>query len=493
MDTALTRGSPRLSRAIAATAVVVGIPFVVVIGLRAWGAISEPVLLLLASVLLSAAISQLGAALWKRRSSSGELFFGDLMLWGWIRHRHSERLLARLPALVGPGAGRGLSAERRTRLLERLSRTLEARDPHTYGHSRRVARQAAALAKRMSLPSEQIARIRTAAVLHDIGKVETPMPILEKVAPLSDREYEVVKRHATAGAEMVASLGDPELTAIVRHHHERVDGGGYPDGLAGEEIPLGARIVAVADTFDAVTSTRAYRAAMSHKQALALLDREAGTQFDPDAVRTFRSHYSGVGPVSLCAGLLGGARQLGEMLAAQLGRGAAVSKAAAITAATAVVAAGALDSAPPGQRSGAEPPPARGPSRAATPFSSPSRAADAAIPLSAAAPGTGPPPASVLPAADPVAPPPRSPDGGGSAEPAAGDQPVTGGGSSDSPSAPTEPHQALPPVPVAPTPVTKPVETVVEAAGSLPEQVTSPLAPVTGAVQQLPAAVPNGG
>jgi putative nucleotidyltransferase with HDIG domain len=382
-------------------------------------------------------------------------------------------------------------------MLERLSRTLEARDPHTHGHSRRVARQAAALAKRMSLPPEQIARIRTAAVLHDIGKVETPMPILEKVAPLSDQEYEVVKRHVTAGAQMVASLGDPELTAIVRHHHERVDGGGYPDGLAGEEIPLGARIVAVADTFDAVTSTRAYRAAMSHKQALALLDREAGTQLDPDAVRTFRSHYSGVGPVSLCAGLLGGARQLGEMLVAQLGRAATASKAAAITAATAVAAAGALDSAPPGQRSGPDRPTAHGPTRAATPFGSPSRGAGVVIPVSGGGPDAGPPPAAVLPTADPVAAPPRSPDSGGGAQPAAGDQPVTGGGSSDSPSAPTAPHPAPPSVPVAPTPVAKPVETVVEAAGSLPEQVTSPLppvaAPITDAVQQLPPAIPNGG
>jgi putative nucleotidyltransferase with HDIG domain len=489
MDTALTRGSPRLSRAIAATAVVIGAPFAAVIGLRAWGGISNPIPLLLASVLLSVGISQLGAALWKRRSSSGELFFGDLMLWAWIRNRRSERLLARLPALVGPNAERGLSAERRARMLERLSRTLEARDPHTHGHSRRVARQAAALAKWMSLPRDQVARIRTAAALHDIGKVETPMEILEKRAPLTDREYEVVKRHAIAGALMVASLGDPKLAAIVRHHHERVDGGGYPDGLAGAEIPLGARIVAVADTFDAVTSSRAYRAAMSHKQALALLDEQAGSQLDPVAVRTFRSHYSGAGPVSLCAGILAAARQLGEMLVAHLGRGAAV------TAATAVVAAGALDSSPPGQRSAGDRSTAHGSTRAATPFRAPSSDGGVATPVSAIRPdAANSPPTPASPTDTPVSTPVGTPDEANSAPPAAEDQPVAEGGSNGSAPAPAEQDQ---PLSTAPAPVAQPVEAVLEAASSLPEQITStpPVLPtsITEAVQQLPGAIPSGG
>ncbi len=99
-----------------------------------------------------------------------------------------------------------------------------------------------------------MARIRRAAALHDIGKVETPAAIVNRPGPLSAEEHEVVRGHAELGGSIVAGLGDAELEAIVRHHHERLDGGGYPDGLAGEEIPLGARIVAVADTFDALTS-----------------------------------------------------------------------------------------------------------------------------------------------------------------------------------------------------------------------------------------------
>jgi HD-GYP domain-containing protein (c-di-GMP phosphodiesterase class II) len=112
--------------------------------------------------------------------------------------------------------------------------------------------------------------------------------IINKPGPLSEGEYAMVQVHAEAGAEMLADL-DPELAPIVRHHHERFDGGGYPDGLAGEEIPLGARVVAVADTFDALTSSRPYRSARRRRQAMALLVAEAGTQLDPRVVQAFRT------------------------------------------------------------------------------------------------------------------------------------------------------------------------------------------------------------
>lgn len=335
----------QLPRVVVATSLVVGCPIVAVLALRATGAVSSTIALSLIAVLLSLAASFAGDALWKRRAASGDLVFGDLMVWGWLGRWRSERLLSRTASLVGPGSGssgdaRRLSRDRRARLLERLSRTLEARDPHTHGHSRRVARHAAAIAKRMGLPRQEVLRVRTAAVLHDVGKIDTPKELIDKRGPLSAEEYEVVKQHAPVGARMVASLGDPELTALVRHHHERLDGGGYPDGLAGEQIPLGARIIAVADTFDAVTSTRPYRRAMAHRQALALLDAEAGTQLDPDVVRCFRRYYSGHWPVVFWAALLALPRQAGFLLFDQFRFGSALGAAKAAAASLATVAVG---------------------------------------------------------------------------------------------------------------------------------------------------------
>src|SRR5947209_4029203 len=151
----------------------------------------------------------------------------------------------------------------------------------------------------MGLSKEQVAKVRTAAAIHDIGKLKTPREVLNKPGRLTDDEFAVIKRHPVVGARMAADLGDDDITPMVLHHHERLDGTGYPSGLAGEQIPLGARIIAVADTFDAITSSRAYRGASSHKKALAILAAEAGTQLDPVAVRAFSSHYSGRRGVAL--------------------------------------------------------------------------------------------------------------------------------------------------------------------------------------------------
>jgi putative nucleotidyltransferase with HDIG domain len=179
------------------------------------------------------------------------------------------------------------------RTLEDLAAALELRVPGAGGHARRVSRHAAGIAKRIGLDREQVARVRRAASLHDIGKLETPAAVVNKPGPLDAEEFNLVKRHAIAGERIVARLGDPELAAIVRHHHERFDGKGYPDGLAGEEIPLGARIVAVADTFDALTSPRPYRPASRPCDALDLLSIEAGDQLDPEVVSAFDGYYSG--------------------------------------------------------------------------------------------------------------------------------------------------------------------------------------------------------
>ncbi|HEX3735366.1 MAG TPA: HD-GYP domain-containing protein [Solirubrobacterales bacterium] len=342
MGTQSTSGSTqRLSRVLATTLAVVGIPVLVVSLLNASGTVTSLVLLLAIGTVLSIAASRAGAAFWASRTGAGDTVFGDLMLWGWLRRRRQERQLSSALALLGrqgDGEGAGaheVSVRRRARLFEQLASALEARDPDTHNHSRRVARHAAAIAKRMGLSGEEVARIRTAGAVHDVGKIETPREIIDKPGALSDEEFAVIKRHAVVGAEMVAGLEDPELTRIVRHHHERLDGAGYPDGLSGEEIPLGARIIAVADTFDALTSARPYRPAKRHREALDLLAAEAGTQLDPDAVRAFRGYYSGLRSVVFWVFALNGPRQLLTWLAAELRLdGAAVT--AKVVAATAV-------------------------------------------------------------------------------------------------------------------------------------------------------------
>ena len=196
--------------------------------------------------------------------------------------------------LIQFGPAARLAPRKQARELARLAGELENRVPGSAGHSRRVASHAAGIAKRMGLSSAQVKTIRRAAELHDIGKVETPAEIVNKPGPLSAGEFEVVRRHADLGGRIVAGLGDAELAAIVRHHHERLDGGGYPDGLAGEEIPLGARSVAVADTFDALAASRPYRAAKRVDEALEMIEAEAGAQLDPEAVAAFRRHHSGL-------------------------------------------------------------------------------------------------------------------------------------------------------------------------------------------------------
>ena len=277
-----------LPLAVIATAFVVILP-----ALAVWAIVPPGEATLLAvsvplGMLLSVVAASVGAALWKRTPGARDLVFADLMLWGWLRRVRTERRLARAETLLGGGAEAvGVDA------LTELSELLEARDGYTYGHSQRVTRHAEGIARAMGVPEEDVARIRTAAALHDVGKLHTPREILNKPGRLSEEEFAVIKRHPGDGADMLAGIGDAEITAMVRHHHERLDGAGYPHGLAGEDIPLGARIIAVADTFDAMTSSRSYRRAGSHKKALDVLSREAGSQLDARAVAAFLGYYSG--------------------------------------------------------------------------------------------------------------------------------------------------------------------------------------------------------
>ncbi len=164
--------------------------------------------------------------------------------------------------------------------LEALVAMLEARDPFTGGHSRRVAAYAARLAKHLGQTPDIVEEVRKAAVLHDIGKISLPDGILLKPGPLTPDEWREIRKHPTVGAELISKVsGLSSLAPLVRGHHERWDGQGYPDGLAGDEIPLSIRILAVADAFDAITTTRAYREAKSPAQACDILREGAGSQW----------------------------------------------------------------------------------------------------------------------------------------------------------------------------------------------------------------------
>ena len=174
-----------------------------------------------------------------------------------------------------------------------LSRAIEARDPFASGHAARVMVIAEVLAARLGLDEEQVEVVRTGAALHDIGKLAVSPDILVKAGPLTEEELAEIHGHPEAGARMV-ELVKPLRHAVscVLHHHERWDGAGYPGGRAGEEIPLEARILAVADAFDAMTSDRPYRKALPQEFAVEELRRCAGTQFDPDVVAVFSQAWA---------------------------------------------------------------------------------------------------------------------------------------------------------------------------------------------------------
>lgn len=171
---------------------------------------------------------------------------------------------------------------------EALADTVEKADPYTGAHVRRVMAHALAIAGTFDLPEDEVEGIRLAAVLHDIGKVGVPETILRKAEGLDEAELETMRRHCETGSEILQRVNHLHpVMAAVRAHHERFDGTGYPDGLCGEEIPLPARIIAVADAFDAMTTDRPYRAAIAPGEAVEELRACAGSQFDPAIVDAF--------------------------------------------------------------------------------------------------------------------------------------------------------------------------------------------------------------
>lgn len=314
-----------LPHALVTTATVMVIPTLAVYAAERVGgwSFSFPVACSMAFA-LSVLLGVIGTMAWTRWGGAADVVFADLMLWGWIARLRAERRL---------GWARNLGLDERAldaadidpphqlQILKKLAADLETRDPYTHQHTRRVTRYAHAIAKTMKLPADQVHRIRAAAAVHDVGKLGIPADVLHKPGKLTDEEFGLIKQHAALGADLVDKTGNPELTALVRSHHERIDGRGYPDGLAGDAIPLGARVIAVADTFDAVTSTRAYRHAAAHKAALDVIRNVSGTQLDPECVKAFLRWYSGRRARSVGSAVFSNLRQAPNWVALWIRKG----------------------------------------------------------------------------------------------------------------------------------------------------------------------------
>lgn len=176
-------------------------------------------------------------------------------------------------------------------MVTSLAGAIDAKDPYTKGHSTSVSRYAEALARAVNLPEHEVERIKIGALLHDVGKIGIPESVLKKPGKLDDDEWEIMKQHPTIGAEKVLAPNEAlrDLIPIVKYHHERLDGKGYPEQLKGNEIPLAARIVSVADAYHALVSDRPYRKGMPIEKACAILKEGAGIQWDADLVRQFIS------------------------------------------------------------------------------------------------------------------------------------------------------------------------------------------------------------
>ena len=249
----------------------------------------------------SMAAMSLGQIWWRDKAQAETAAFGELMLWTWVGHRWlGHRMRRDLAALEAGRSGRP------AKVLRDLSAALEAKDPYTHGHSRRVERHALRIALEMDLrlSGGELDDLMCAAALHDVGKIEIPDWILRKQGPLSAGERAIVAGHVAAGAALVARIGVRRITEAVLHHHERWDGAGYPEGQWGYGIPLFARIIAVADAYDAMVSSRPYRASLGRARAARVLRAEAGRQFDPAVVEAFLRTVRRRSPAALPAAII---------------------------------------------------------------------------------------------------------------------------------------------------------------------------------------------
>jgi HD-GYP domain-containing protein (c-di-GMP phosphodiesterase class II) len=181
-------------------------------------------------------------------------------------------------------------------IVQALVRTIELKDRCTAAHTWRVVLYTRLMAERHGLTPAQVSRLSVAAALHDVGKIDVPDDILTKPGKLTPEEFEVIKTHTTLGHHRLVRMGedDPLVLELVRHHHERVDGGGYPDGLAADRIPMAAKYFSVVDSFDALTSVRPYRADVGHgagERAVAELRAGAGTRYAPECVEALAALF----------------------------------------------------------------------------------------------------------------------------------------------------------------------------------------------------------
>jgi putative two-component system response regulator len=182
--------------------------------------------------------------------------------------------------------------------IDALAFAIDAKDPYTHGHSRRVSLISDAVARDLGLSESDCEKTRLAAVLHDVGKIGIPESILRKPSRLTPEEHRIIESHPEIGHRILSSV--KELSYVSRcilHHHERFDGGGYPSALCSHGIPVQSRIIAVCDTYDAMTSDRCYRKGLGHEAALEEIARCSGKQFDPDCVRSFMRLYEAAPPV----------------------------------------------------------------------------------------------------------------------------------------------------------------------------------------------------
>lgn len=197
-------------------------------------------------------------------------------------------LLARVRSLLNQKAYTD-ELERAESVLCALALSIEGKDPYTEGHCERLSNYSVTLGKRMHLPEEQLTALRRGGIVHDIGKVAVPDAILLKPGRLTAQEMEVIRQHPVVGERICAPLNSfRQVLPIIRHHHEKLDGTGYPDGLAGAAIPLGARIMTIVDVFDALTTERPYKRALSREEALQVMEDEVKRGWwDPDIFLLF--------------------------------------------------------------------------------------------------------------------------------------------------------------------------------------------------------------